>query len=289
MMADAFGEPYLCVDATGVLVQAKERCRTGHFWVMVAPEKHVLFRYSRQHDAKAVDALLGGYAGQLVADAHAVYDHLYRQGTVVECGCWCHCRRYWWKALASDPDRARIALAHIAALFRVERTIAESPRRKREAVRRDKSKPIVEAFFEWCDVEADRVLDESPIADAFRYARNQRFALARFLGDGRLPIHNNISELNLCREVVGRRNWVFCGSDDGAETNTIFVSLLASCQLHQIEPLAYMRDLLCLLPSWPRHHILGLAPAYWTKTLSDHAVQRKLTANVFRRVVLSVR
>jgi transposase len=288
MATDAFGEPYLCVDATGVLVWAKERCRTGHFWVMVAPEKHVLFRYSRQHDAKAVDALLGGYAGHLVADAHAVYDHLYKKGTVVECGCWCHCRRYWWKALASDPDRARVALAHIAALFKIERATAGSPKKKRE-VRQQKSKPIVEAFFAWCDLEADRVLDGSPIADAIRYARNQRVALARFLDDGRLPLHNNISELNLRREVVGRRNWLFCGSDDGAETNTIFVSLLASCQLHQLEPLAYMRDLLCLLPSWPRHRILDLAPAYWTKTVSAPDVQKKLAANVFRRVVLSLK
>jgi hypothetical protein len=86
-------------------------------------------------------------------------------------------------------------------------------------VRQQKSKPIV--------VEADRVLDESPIADAIRYARNQRVALARFLDDGRLPLHNNISERKLRHEVVGRRNWLFCGSDDGAETTTIFVSLLA--------------------------------------------------------------
>jgi transposase len=289
MIADAHGEPYLCVDATGVLVQAKERCRSGHFWVMVAPDKHVLFRYSRQHDAKAVDALLGAYAGHLVVDAHVVYDHLYRKGTVIECGCWCHCRRYWWKALASDPDRSRVALAHIAALFRIERTIAGAPRKRREAVRLEKSKPIVEAFFAWCDVEADRVLDESPIADAIRYARNQRVALARFLDDGRLPIHNNISELNLRRQVVGRRNWLFCGSDDGAETNTVFVSLLASCQLHGLEPLAYLRDLLCLLPSWPRHRILDLAPAYWAKTVAADEVQRKLDANVFRRIVRSLK
>jgi hypothetical protein len=76
------------VDATCVLVLAKERCRTGHFWVTVAPEKHVLFSYSKRHDSAAVDELLDGYAGYLVADAHAVYDHLYRNGNVIEVGCW---------------------------------------------------------------------------------------------------------------------------------------------------------------------------------------------------------
>lgn len=286
MFVEALSEPYVCVDATGVLVQAKERCRTGHFWVLVAPDKHVLYRYSREHNGAAVDRLLPDYAGYLVADAHVVYDHLYRSGNVVEVGCWAHLRRYVYKALASDPDRAKIGLAHIGNLFRIERLIANAPRKKREAVRREQSERIVERFFQWCDTEVDHVLDESPIAEAFRYARNQRKALCRFLEDGRLPLHNNLSELNLRRQVIGRRNWLFVGSDDGAETNTVFVSLLASCRLHGVEPLAYMRDLLCLLPRWPSHRILELAPVSAPKTFEQPEVQKILEANVFRRVLL---
>ena len=87
----AGGSPYLCTDATGVLVQAKEKCRVGHFWVLVAPEQHVLYAYSAKHDKKAVDRMLAGYSGYLVADAHAVYDHLYRGGDVIEVACWAHC------------------------------------------------------------------------------------------------------------------------------------------------------------------------------------------------------
>ena len=104
---------------------------------------------------------------------------------------------------------------------------------------------------------------------------------------GCLPLTNNISELNLRRQVLGRRNWLFVGSDDGALVNTVFVSLLASARLHGIEPLAYLRDLLCLIPSWPRHRLLELAPAYWKQTLEQVETQQKLAANVFRRVVLS--
>jgi transposase len=130
------------------------------------------------------------------------------------------------------------------------------------------------------------VLDESPLATAIGYARNQRIALRRFLDDGRLPLTNNISELNLRRQVLGRRNWLFVGGDDGALVNTVFVSLLASARLHDIEPLAYLRDLLCLIPSWPRHRLLELAPAYWKQTLEQPETQ-KLAANVFRRVLLS--
>ncbi len=87
MRHDAFQQPYLCVDATGVLVQAKEQCRVGHFWVMVAPERHVLFEFTAKHNSAAVDMVLAGYEGYLVADAHAVYDHLYTDGKVTEVNC----------------------------------------------------------------------------------------------------------------------------------------------------------------------------------------------------------
>jgi transposase len=288
MFTDAKSAPYLCVDATGVLVQAPERCKHGHFWVMVAPGKHVLYKFSQRHNSQAVDALLEGYAGYLVADAHAVYDHLYATGTVVEVGCWCHGRRYFFKALESDPERAKTALVKIGALFKIERAHADAPRKQRESIRTLKSKPIVDDFFDWCRAESELVLDESPTAKAIGYALNQEDALRRFLDDGRLPLHNNISELNLRREVVGRRNWLFVGSEDGANANTVFVSLIASCRMLGIEPYAYLRDLLCLLPSWPRHRLLELAPAYWNNTLEQTDAQQRLDANVFRRVVLGL-
>lgn len=202
MFIDSFASPYLCTDATGVLVQAPERCKNGHFWVLMAPGKHVLFRFSESHDSKAVDKLLAGYAGYLVADAHSVYDHLYADGAVVEVACWAHARRYHFKALESDPERAKFALARIGALFKIERAIADAPRKKKEATRLAKSKPIVDEFFEWCLSEREVVLDESPMAKAIGYALNQRAALERFLSDGRLPLHNNASEPNLRRQVM---------------------------------------------------------------------------------------
>ncbi len=111
MFAEAMHEPVLCTDATGVLVLAKERCRTGHFWVLVAPDKHVLYRYSKRHDSAAVDELLPGYSGYLVADAHVVYDHLYKTGAVVEVGCWAHYLESGviWSALAGLQNGADVA------------------------------------------------------------------------------------------------------------------------------------------------------------------------------------
>jgi hypothetical protein len=85
---------------------------------------------------------------------------------------------------------------------------------------------------------------------------------------------------------VGRKNWLFVGTDDGGDINAVFVSLLASCQLHGIEPWGYLRDLLCLLPSWPCNRVLELAPAYWEKTLQQQDAQQRLAANVYRQVTM---
>ena len=286
MHADALDQPYVCVDATGVLVQDRERCRNGHFWVLVAPPKHVLFQYSDRHDSAAVDELLPDYRGTVVADAHAVYDHIYGPAKANEAGCWSHTRKYFLDALRIDPILVREPFQLIQTLFVIERGIKRAPPPEREKIRREKSGPVVEAFFEWCELHQEHALDESPLHAAIRYATNQRQALTRFVGDARLPMHNNVSERELRRQALGRNNWIFVGSPDGARANTTFVSLLASCAMHQIEPWAYLRDLFCLLPSWPAHRVLDLAPANWTALLQDPEVQQRLDANIFRRATL---
>jgi transposase len=286
MREDAFKSPYLCTDATGVLVQAKEKCRRSHFWVLVAPKRHVLFEYTREHTKVAVDSVLSGYEGYLVADAHAVYDHLYESERVTEVNCWAHARRYFFKALSSDPERAKVALGMIGALFRIERSIAESPRKQREQVRNKRSAPIVERFFSWCDAEFPQLMEDAPIYDGVRYSRNQREGLTRFLRDGRLPLDNNVSERELRRQAVGRKNWIFLGSDEGGRTNAVFTSLLASCRMLGVEPWSYLRDLLCVLPRWPRHQLLELAPVNWAETAEREDVQKTLGLDPYRLLTL---
>jgi transposase len=289
MWLDAMAKaPYLCMDATGVLVRAEKKCDHGHFWVVLAPGLHVLFAFSRKHDSEAVDALIKkfGYKGHLVLDAATIYDHLFEDGTIIECGCWAHCRRYFLKTLTSEPELANEALTLIAELFMIERKLANAPPRERKAERNRRSKPVVDAFFAWCEEKKTYAIDDSPLDRALTYATNQKDALRRFLSDGRLPIHNNASELALRRQAIGRKNWLFIGSEVGALANTTFVSLLASCQMHGIEPQAYLRDVLCLLPSWPVTRVLELAPAYWKQTLEQQETQRLLADNVFRQVSL---
>jgi transposase len=286
MWKDAFAAPYLCVDATGVLVQAAEKCRNAHFFVVAAPERHVLFGFAAKHNSAAVDALLGGYEGVLVADAHAVYDHLFKDGKIREAGCWAHVRRYFFKSLGSDPPRARHAIALIGRLFSIERALATSTPEARLATRRRDSAAVLAQLEDWCDAESEKVLDETPISKAIGYARNHRAALRTFLDDGRVPIHNNWSERELRREAVGRKNWLFVGSDEGGVVNATFVSLIASCQLHGIDPFEYLRDLFCLMPSWKAVDVLELAPSQWKQTSARAVVRKALDENIYRRASL---
>jgi transposase len=293
MWKDALAQDVLLTDATGVLVQAQEKCKRAHFFVVVAPGRHALFRFTPKHTKQAVDGFLKGYGGYLVADAHTVYDHLYNGdtpdgATAVECGCWAHCRRYFFKALLAQPEMAKTGLALIKTLFELERGWQSLSAEKRQVQRTGHSTPAVTRFFAWVDEVRPTVLAETPMAAALNYANNQREALQRFLEDGRIPIHNNDSERALRRQAVGRKAWLFVGSDDGAFANATFVSLLASCQMHRVEPWGYLRDLFILLPSWPANRVLELSPLHWQQTISRQEVAAKLDANPHRRVTLGL-
>lgn len=288
ILGDARTAPYLCIDATGVLVQAPEKCSRGHFWVLVVPGRHVIFAFSRAHDSKAVDELLGGYGGYVVADAHAVYDHLYGDGGATEVGCWGHARSYFFKTLGSEPEIAKQFLGNLRVMFLLERKFADKPRKQRERMRASKLKILVDRHFQLCRKHEATALDGTPLAAATRYSLNQEHALRRFLDDGRLPATNNISERHARRQAIGRNNWIFVGSDDGAEVNTTFTTLIASCHLHGIEPEAYLRDILCLLPSWPISRVLELAPCNWNESRQKPEAQQRLAANLFRRAILDL-
>lgn len=285
MWKDAIENAHLiATDATGVLVQAPHKCRRGHFWVACADRDHILFRYSRHHDGAAARAMLDGFKGYVLADASSVFDQLYLDGSKKECGCWSHARRYFFDALSTDPDRALEAIRRLRPLFVLEREFADKPRSQRERARRNKSAPRLKKFFKWVDQQKPLVLDDTPIQKALTYADNQRDALMRFLEDGRIPMTNNVSERQLRHEALGRRNWTFVGSEDGAHWNTRFVSLIASAKLHGIEPFAYLRDLFVLLPDWKRRRALELSPKCWNQTLKNTDAQQRLDRCPFRRI-----
>lgn len=271
---------WLAVDATGVLVLAREQCKRGHFWVVVAERDHVLFRYTKKHDGTVPIELLDGFKGHVIADASSVYHALYRSDPeITEVGCWAHARRRFFDALPSDRERALVGIGFIGLLYEAHRAAMDPDSGVVDTSnRRDACTPILEKLYRWIADERPKVIDEAPIAKAMNYLVNHREPLSRFLDDGHLRLDNNVSELELRRQVVGRKNWLFCGSDDGAHWNATATSLIASCQLHGIEPWAYLRDVLTLLPTWPLSRALELSPKGWNETRKQTETQQRLRA-----------
>ena len=269
MSEDANNAVVIATDATGVLVQAPERCKRGHFWVAIADRDHVFFRYSPRHTKEEPKKFFKGFQGYLQADASSVYDALFRQDDgPTEVGCWSHARRGFFWSTRSHREPALIGIGFINKLFEIDRELKGlAPSRRLEA-RKLRSRPVLDMFAKWRDERlADRTLEpRSPIARALRYTQNHWAALTRFLEDGRIRLDNNPSELELRQLVVGRRNWLFVGSDEHAPETCTFVSLIASCRLHRLDPERYLRDLFRVLPAWPQTRLLELSPKCWART-----------------------
>jgi hypothetical protein len=203
------------------------------------------------------------------ADAAGVYDAMFRQDDgPTEVGCWAHARRKFFEAIRSHREPALIGVGFIGKLFDIDRDLKELPVGRRTELRRDRAGPVLDLFAQWKDkLLASRELEpRSPLARALGYVDRHWVPLTRFLDDARLRLDNNPSELELRRLVIGRKNWLFVGSDDTAPVTCTFVSLIASCKLHGLDPETYLRDLFRILPSWPRPRVLELAPKYWTAT-----------------------
>jgi hypothetical protein len=260
----------IATDATGVLVQANDKCKKGHFWVYVADRDHVIFRYSKTHDSNVPKAFFKGFHGIVLSDASNVYDVLFGlPDSPGEANCWSHARRYFYKAIESEyRDEALVGAGFCNELFALEREWKKLPPDKRFMMRRQRASPVIEMLKRWKDEQlaSPRVAEGSRLRKALNYLTNQWPALCKFLSDGRVPIHNNESERQLRSLVVGRANWLFVGSDDTAEWTCTFVSLVASCQLHAIDPEGYLRDLFRVLPVWPKARMLELAPKFWRET-----------------------
>ena len=171
-----------------------------------------------------------------------------------EVACWSHARRKVWEAaiVTKDPA-AREALLRIRALFKLEEQWAGLAPKQRHERRQRVSRPMLDDFFGWAEGVFERVRGvRGPLATAFGYAIRQRDALRRFLDDGRLRLENNASERALRTIAVGRNAWLFCGSDDHAQSAANVFSLIASCVLHGLDPETYLADIIRVLPYWPR-------------------------------------
>ena len=273
----------LSTDATGVCIQPeplagrqRQACRKGHFFVVLADQDHVFFEFQPRHTSAAVCEMFRGFSGYIQADAHAIYDAIFRgearasgdDEPPLEVGCWAHCRRKAWEAATVAKDRAALeALLRMHKLFDLEAEWAHLAPAQRHARRQLVSRHLVDDFFAWVTGQYERVKDtRGLVATAFGYAVRQEAALRRFLDDGRLPMTNNHSERALRGIAAGRRVWLFFGSDDHASAAANLLSLIASGELHRLDPETYLAEIIHVLPFWPRDRYLELAPKYWAAT-----------------------
>ena len=269
MFAESVTQAFcIATDATGAPVRATGGCDNWHIFVFIADHAHVIFRYSKEHTSDAMQSMLGGFRGNLLADAAAIYDTLHRDGAI-EVGCWFHLRRYFWRGLPSDPQRALEALSLIAKLFEIERDCRGLSLSEHTAQRAARAKPVLDILDKWIERNRDEVDPRGPLDQGIGYYQNQREALHRFLGDGRLRLDNSISEQQLRNAVLGRHNWMFFANETGLKWYTKFRSLIASCALHDINAHQYLEQVLRLAPHWPVSRVLELSPKYWKTTLDN--------------------
>ena len=284
MAAEAMATAFcLSTDATGIAIQParlpdrkRQACAKGHFFVVLADKDHVFFEYQPKHTSDAVCSMFRGFKGYIQADAHCVYDALFRGDARIdktdkppdEVACWSHARRKVWEAaVVTKEPAAREALLRIQTLFKLEEDWAHLAPKQRHERRQRISRPMLDEFFAWAEGVFERVRGvRGPVATAFGYAIRQRDALRRFLDDGRLRMENNASERALRPIAVGRNAWLFFGSGDHAQAAANIFSLIASCVLHGLDAESYLADIIRVLPYWPRDRYLELAPNYWART-----------------------
>jgi transposase len=243
---------------------------TGRFWPYVGDLLHPLtvFDFTTTHQRDGPAAFLKNYHGYLQADAFNGYDGIYleSQGRIIEVGCWAHARRKFHESRQLDPTRMETALAWISKLYAVEKDLRErcqgqwqnltlDQRAERIAAeRQERSRPLLNSFHTWLEAESPKVLPKSPVRGAMDYTLTNWAALSVYPDDGWLDIDNNEGENSIRGLCIGRRNWLFMGSQRGGRAAAVHFSLLASCKRHGHDPWVYYRDVLTRLPAMLPDH-----------------------------------
>jgi len=264
-------------DDTPVKVQDQKKQRTtrkAYLWPYVgdADRPYTVFDYTPTRSREGPENFLESFRGTkeepryLQCDAFPGYNGLFANGRhVLEVACWAHARRKFHDAKTSGPVRANEALWRIGKLYDIEREAKERElgAEERQALRQEKAAPLLEDFKEWLVALQRDALPKSPLGQAAAYALSNWAALARYTTDGRLAIDNNPAEHAVRAIALGRKNWLFLGSDNGGRAAAIHFTIIASARRHGLDPFAYLQDLLARIPTHPNKAIGDLLPGRW--------------------------
>lgn len=255
-----------------ILAPGTGKTRTGRLWTYVRDERPhggtrppaaVFFASS---DRKGVRPLahLATFSGVLQADGYAGFNGLYVKGRITEAACWAHVRRKFFDVHAATQSAvAHEALERIGALYDIERDIRGQPPDQRRQNRQARSHPLAKALRTWAEATAPQLSGRSDLAGAFRYMLARWAALTRVFDDGRIALDNNPAERALRGVAIGRKNYLFAGSDRGADRAAALYSLIETAKLNDIDPEAYLRDVLSRIADHPASKLAELLPWRW--------------------------
>jgi transposase len=275
--------PVIWTDDTPVTVLGGEKTGShkGRFWVYIGPTTFPYdvydFTEDRKRDGPA--QFLANYAGYLQADAFSGYDGIYTgsDGQILEVACWAHARRKFFEARSSSPGEASLILQMIQRLYEVEDRARPLDNDARRAMRQTEAVPILERLRQELDRLSTRLLPKSVLTQAITYASNQWRALCRYAEDGRLTIDNNVSERRLRDQAIGRKNWMFLGSDEAGSRAAVLCTIIAGAKRHRLEPWAYLHDVILRLSvDASPERLAGLLPDRWAPAHPDHVLTHRL-------------
>ena len=233
-------------------------------WAGPEPPAAVYF-YSPDRKAERPASHLEGFRGVLQVDGYAGFETLAAKGDIVLAACWAHARRKFYEFhQATGSPIAAEALRRIAELYAVEKRIRGEPAEARRRKRQADSRPLIEAMKPWLEDQLRRVPPRGGLAEAIRYALTRWPALCRFLDDGRIELDNNPVERAIRPVALGRKNHLFAGSDGGGERWAMVCSFIATAKLNDIEPYAYLKDVLQrMVDGHPINRLDNLLPWNW--------------------------
>ncbi|MEW5825772.1 MAG: IS66 family transposase [Candidatus Bipolaricaulota bacterium] len=255
-------------DETGIVVLDRDApggSRKGYIRVYRAPLGAAVFEFSLTKEGKWAKEFLVSYRGYLQADAASTFDALYLSGRIIEVGCNAHAMRKFRDLDGDGIPEVKEALLFYKRIYRIEREATErglSPE-DRLALRQERTRPLVDEFYPWLEEIAPSFLPSNPVRKAINYATNHRVALTRFLENGNLQPDNNRAELALRQIAVGRKNWEFAASEEGARHAATLYSIVVSCMELGVDPAEYVSDVLPRLGTTPAARIRELTPIGW--------------------------
>ena len=262
-----------------VLSPGLGRTKTGRLWILVRDERPwgspsppaTLYRYSADRRGVHAEALLASCRGFLHADGYAGFDKLYAPTTpaggpgLIEVACWSHARRKFYDVYqATASPIALEALERIAALFAIEAAIRGRAPDDRLAARQEHARPRLDGLQAFLDTSLARISGKSSLAQAIRYTLSRWTALTRYLVDGRLEVSNNAAERGIRPLALGRKNYLFCGSDAGGQRAACLYTIIETAKMNGLNPEAYLADLLARIADHPIRQVDALLPWRWT-------------------------